>query len=223
MGYRTYIGSMPKREYNKIKSMNKQQLIEYYKLETTEGDSYIGMSVYEFGKRLYEFGSDTDFKPPKKSVSTFFKNKELNRYFTEEHDFNIVTKEFLEYIIESYKKRISDYYNDMMNPFFGVKNGILESDNPCDFFNSIKIDYKYTGNNITFDFTKITQEEQNALFKIIEHVRSMRTEWTCLNPYNLEKGEEITSSWKYEYAIFELVRIYKSFDWKRNAMIYYGY
>lgn len=223
MGYRTYIGSMPKREYNKIKSMSREQLIEHYKLEVQEDENYLGMDVYDFGQRLYEFGKYTDFEPPKKSLKTFFKNKELNKYFTHENDFNIVTKEFLEYIIESYKKRISDYYNDMMNPFFGVKNGILESDKPSEFLNSIKIDYKYPENDIIFDFTKITQEEQNALFKIIEHVRTMRTEWTCLTPYNLEKENSITSSWKYEYAIFELVRIYKSFDWKRNVMIYYGY
>ena len=138
--------------------MSREQLIEHYKLEVEEDENYLGMAVYDFGESLYEFGKYTDFEPPKKSLKTFFKNKELNKYFTEEHDFNIVTKDFLEYIIESYKKRISDYYNDMMNPFFGVEN-----------------------------------------------------------------GNSITSSWKYEYAIFELVRIYKSFDWKRNVMIYYGY
>ncbi len=223
MGYRTYIGSMLKREYNKIKSMSREQLIEHYKLEVDEDEGYLGIGVYEFGQSLYEFGKYTDFSPPKKSLKTFFKNKELNKYFTAEHDFNVVTKEFLEYIIESYKKRISDYYNEMMNPFFGVKNDTLKRDKPCEFLNSIKTDYKYPKNDITFDFTKITQEEQNAIFSMIEHIRSMRTEWTCLTPYNLEKGNSVTTSWKYEYGIFELVRIYKSFDWKKNVMIYYGY
>ena len=218
MGYRTYIGSMPKREYNKIKSMSREELIEHYKLKVEEDENYLGMCVFDFGEELYEFGKYTDFDPPKKSLKTFFKNKELNRYFTEEHDFNIVTKDFLEYIIESYKKKISDYYNNMMNPFFGTKNR-----ERCEFLNSIKTDYKHPENDVTFDFTKITQKEQNALFKIIEHVRTMRTEWTCLTPYDLEDGNNITSSWKYEYGIFELVRIYKTFDWKRNVMIYYGY
>lgn len=48
-------------------------------------------------------------------------------------------------------------------------------------------------------------------------------EWLRLTPYNLDEGDEITTSWKYEYSIFELVRIYKTFDWKNNVMIYYGY
>lgn len=225
MGYRTYIAEMPKREYNKIKSMTREQLIEYYNKESevVENQYYFGMDVYDFGKRLYEFGKYTDFEPPKKSLQPFFKNKELNNYFTQENDLNIVTKEFLAYIIESYSKKVSDYYNDMLAPFFGIKTKLFEGGKSSEFLNSIKTDYKYPENDITFDFTKITQKEQNALFKIIEHARSMRTEWTLLTPYNLEKGDDVTTSWKYEYVIFELVRIYKTFDWKRKVMIYYGY
>lgn len=227
MGYRTYIASMPKREYNKIKSMTKEQLIEHYKIERKDyeiEEGYLGMGVYDFGKELYEFGKYTDFEPPKGSLKTFFKNKELNKYFTDEHDFNIVTPEFLEYIIESYKKRIQDYYNKMMNPFFGKRDDIMDREVPTNFLNSINVEYNYPNNKYKFDFSLITQEEQNALWEILEHIRSMRTEWTILTPYKLKDGrDEITGSWKYEYGIFELVRIYKTFDWKKNMMYYYGY
>ena len=48
-------------------------------------------------------------------------------------------------------------------------------------------------------------------------------EWLDMLPYNLTKGDEITTAWKYEYNVFELVRIYKSFDWKKNVMVFYGY
>ena len=226
MGYRTYVASMPKREYNKIKSMTKDQLIEHYKIEREDyeiEEGYIGMGVYDFGKELYEFGKYTDFEPPKGSLKTFFKNKELNKYYTDEHDFNIVTPEFLAYIIDSYKKIVTDYYNDMMNPFFGKKVERYDRDNPTDFLNSVKVEYNYPNNKYKFDFSLITQEEQNSLWKIIDHVRSMRTEWTAIIPYDLSRGDEVTTSWKYEYVIFELVRIYKTFDWKKNVMIYYGY
>jgi hypothetical protein len=223
MGYRTYIGSMPKREYNKIKSMNEEQLKEFYKIENQEGEDYWYKGVYQYGKELYEFGKYTDFNPPKKSFKPFFKNKELMEKY-EEYDFNIVTKEFLQYIIENYKEKISSYYNDMVNPFFGEKEESYSKDKPTNFLNSIKTEYNYPDNNYIFDFEKITQEEQNALFKMIEHIRSMRNEWKGWIPFNLENDTpEITNSWKYEYSIFELVRIYKTFDWKRNVMIYYGY
>jgi hypothetical protein len=226
MGYRTYVASMPKREYNKIKSMTKDQLIEHYKIKREDyeiEEGYIGMGVYDFGKELYEFGKYTDFEPPKGSLKTFFKNKELNKYYTDEHDFNIVTPEFLAYIIDSYKKIVTDYYNDMMNPFFGKKVERYDRDNPTDFLNSVNVEYNYPNNKYKFDFSLITQEEQNSLWKIIDHVRSMRTEWTAIIPYDLSRGDEVTTSWKYEYVIFELVRIYKTFDWKKNVMIYYGY
>lgn len=52
MGYRTYIAEMPKRDYNKIKSMTREQLIEHLKLEVEEDENYLGIGVYDFGKKL---------------------------------------------------------------------------------------------------------------------------------------------------------------------------
>ncbi len=223
MGYRTYIGSMPKREYNKIKSFTKIELFNFYKeskeLED-ENDFYIG--VYEYGKELHEFGKYTDFKPPAKSLKSFFKKKELKERY-EEYDFYIVTPEFVAYIIDGYKERIAKYYNDMIMPFLVKQDEFYGLEDKSSFLESAKTIYAYPENKYEFDFTKITSDQQTALYNIIDHVRSFRTEWTHLTPYNLKNGENITGSWKYEYAIFELVRIYKSFDWKRNVMIYYGY
>jgi len=181
------------------------------------------MGVYEFGKELYEFGKYVDFNPPKGSIKTFFKKKDVESNWNSDGELKVVTKEFVSYIIETYNERIKKYYNDMMMPFFGKKDSVYNSEIPTTFLNSIKTEYGMNDKH-TFDFTKITEDEQTALFKIFEHIRSMRTEWVCLTPFDLENGrDEITNSWKYEYGIFELVRIYKSFDWKRNVMIYYGY
>lgn len=218
MGYRTYIASMPKREYNKIKSMTRQQLIEHYKLKVEPDENYIGMGVYNFGKELFEFGKYTDFKPPKSSLKPFFKDKELNNYFTRDHDFNIVTKEFLAYIIDHYKTRIADYYNELIAPFYNARTKPFERDTPTDLMDSISRDISTNPH-----FPKITYEDQTALINAIEHIRDMRIEWAVLLPYDLEKCDSVTTSWKYEYAIFELVRVYKTFDWKRNVMIHYGF
>lgn len=213
MGYRNYIGIVPKKDYNKLKSMTIKEVYDFKKMD--KENDHIG--VYDFGKKLYEFGKYVDFNPPKKSIKPFFKNKETQKHWDDEYDFNLVTKEFLAYIIDLYKERIKKYYNEMVIPFFGTTNS------PSDFLNSIKTEYGCSEDKHTFDFSKITETEQTALFKIFEHIRSFRTEWVQLTPYNLESGEEITTSWKFEYGLFELVRIYKSFDWKRNVMIYYGY
>jgi hypothetical protein len=55
-----------------------------------------------------------------------------------------------------------------------------------------------------------------------EHALSMAREWSShLTPYSLD-GDEMVSSWKYEYVIFELVRIYREFDWENDVLIYTG-
>lgn len=41
---------------------------------------------------------------------------------------------------------------------------------------------------------------------------------------NLDKSKnDIVNSWSYEHSIFELVRIYKSIDFEKDLLIYYGY
>jgi hypothetical protein len=215
MGYRNYIASIPKREYNRIKSLTVQQVYDYKQADIIE-DS---ISVYDFGKQLYEFGKYVEFNPPKKSVKTFFKKKETQQKWNDEDELFVVTKEFLAYIIDTYNKRVQKYYDAMVLPF--LVNG--QKFKSGEFLNSVKVEYDYPDNKYQFDFTKITDDEQNALYKMIEHIRSFRSEWVSLTPYDLYNGDSVTTSWKYEYEIFELVRIYKSFDWKKNVMYYYGY
>jgi hypothetical protein len=224
MSYRTYIAEMPKREYNKIKSMNGKELIDFYNIEIEEDGSWF-RSVYEFGKELCCLGTPFHFDPPNKLMKKFFKNKELQEMYDEDHDFYIVTKEFLAYIIDTYKTNVINCYDEMMKPFFSSKErGFREK--PSEFFKSFtRTDYFLPGGDqFACDFSKITQEEINALFKMINHIKNFESEWTYLTPFDLDDGTlKITSSWKYEYEIFDLVRIYKSFDWKKNVMIYYGH
>ena len=77
------------------------------------------------------------------------------------------------------------------------------------------------------DLIKDIEDENNIdpqkALKLYQHVKWNSIEWLGLLPYDLEKGEGVTSSWKYEYSIFELVRIYKTFDWENKILIYYGY
>jgi len=219
MGYRTYIGSMPKREYNKIKSMSFEQLKDHYpnKEHVSDDDWYKG--VYEYGTELYEFGKYDGFEPPKKSLKRFFKNKELMARY-DEYDFYIVTKEFLAYVISTYQERIKKYYQVMVAPFS------REKERSSEFLKSIESEYHWSSEpftKYTFDGTKLTGEEQTAIIEMINHVKSMNMEWCGLPPFSLEHGDTITTSWKYEYGIFGLINIYKTFNWKKNVMIYYGY
>jgi hypothetical protein len=43
-------------------------------------------------------------------------------------------------------------------------------------------------------------------------------------PYNMDVTREgLVSSWLYEYEIFELVLLYRTFDWDKNVLIFYGW
>lgn len=228
MGYRLYIGKMPKRQYNKIKKMTRPELWNYYNVEVPDeideyDEPYLG--VYDLGTELYGFGKYVDFYD-KKTCKPFFKNKETYEYYNQDWEIHIVTKEFLEAVIEDYKERVKSYYNNMTTPFFG--DGVFSDSKHSEFLNSVESKSSIKNNEFhydyTLDFTKITQEEQTALWKMIEHIRSFRVEWTHLSPFDLHNDKPaITTSWKFEYGIFELVRIYKSFDWKKDVMYYYGW
>lgn len=68
----------------------------------------------------------------------------------------------------------------------------------------------------------ITVEE-----KCKRHVESQLYEWE--NPFgicpidtDLSKSI-INRSWLYEYGIFELVRVYKTFDWENNSLVLLGW
>jgi hypothetical protein len=168
--------------------------------------------LYELGKCVDEF-DESYFKP-------FFTNTELHSHMNSDSEFLVVEKEFVKAIIDRYNGCIKKYYSEMITPFFGTET------NPTEFLNTVKRDRAIVDGDIvskyTFDFTKITQDEQNSLFLILEHIRSMNSEWNCLTPYDLDNGHSVTTSWKYEYEIFELVRIYKHFDWDNNIMVWWG-
>jgi hypothetical protein len=209
MGYRNYLGSLPKKEYNKIKRMTIQELYVFKNEEWVEdySEGYVGVYDVAYNQH-YELGKYVD-QFDKKFFKTVFKNKETQKHFTEEHDFYLVEKEFVEELIKYYTEKIRTYYRNMLEPFFEgseSKAGFMKTKD-----------------------TPITVEEMGGIFELIDHVRVMAMEWGVAGwladstPFDLNSDRELVSSWKYEYAIFNLVNLYRTFDWKRNVMIYYGY
>lgn len=197
MGYRNSIASIPREEYNKIKNFTKEELYEHKGVSL---DDYVG--VYDVAQNeLHEMGKYVD-EFPKRLFKPVFLNKELHKEFTEEHDFYLVGKKFLEKVITDYGQKVKDYYNKMLKDCL--------------------TDEKYPRLK---DPKEIPSQ---SIYSILKHIESMSYEWGCTPfsasfPYDLEKGDRVTTSSKYEYVQFELVRLYKTFDWKNNVMIYYGH
>lgn len=217
MGYRTRISRIPKSLYKEIRTLDKDSLNNKYPQET-EPEECVYIPVDNFIEELYEFGKYTGFSPPKGSTLQFFDNEDLNSdYDNSDTTLNIVTKDFFKYIIDHYSEVVKEYYKDMITPFYPD-----ERFGRSEFIKSMQVSYNFENNNYNFDFTTITEREQNSLYKILEHIKSFSTEWDGIEPYDIEDGDKITSSWKIEYIIFELVRLYKTFDWDNDMLVYHG-
>ena len=200
MGYRTYIGKIPKTEWEKITDLS---LDDLYKLKGVDReDDYLSMS--ELCEDIYEFGKYTEFDD-EKFYTPFFRNKETQEYYSSDHDFHIVGKDFFEHVIEHYVELVRKYFRRILDPFIDGENGGCNFNGPMD-----------------------TAQHKLAFVDCADYVRGMAQEWGIASffddtrPFKLG-GDVITNSWKYEYSIFELVRIYKTFDWENDYLVYYGW
>ena len=60
--------------------------------------------------------------------------------------------------------------------------------------------------------------------EIQDKIDSWSGKYFGISPIDLdETRERITGDWLYEYAIFELVRVYKEFDWEHDALVLVGW
>ena len=82
------------------------------------------------------------------------------------------------------------------------------------------------------DLTRLNSKDGYDKEMLTRNLQSKVDEWKqdsgyCI--YNLDqnldlaKESSLVNSWKYEYAIFELVLKYKTFDWRNNQLVIYGY
>jgi hypothetical protein len=66
--------------------------------------------------------------------------------------------------------------------------------------------------------------DNNDPNELLNHIKSLNSEWQHDFAVELNRDTPtITLSWKYEYGLFELVRLYKTFDFKTHVLIYVGY
>lgn len=215
MGYRTYIGKIKKRDYNKIKSSQSiEEVYQFYQkaFDSTPEEYREWLEWSDVGiEELFCFGIDEGFNPPKKSTKPFFKNKTVQEHWGVDRDLYIVTPIFLKYINEKYTEKVKGFYRGLLKPFFNDKGK--------DYHPFLR----------SGELSDLTEEDKSNIYALINHIRSMAGAWGVCSlfqdflPYNLETGDAVTNSNFYEYTIFELVRIYKTFDWKKDVMVFYGW
>ena len=164
-----------------------------------------------------------------------FSKEELFEYNGEEEDGYVSTRDLSIEELYEFGKNCDFKLEDFAKPFFSNEE-LQESYNSDtellivgkeflkevieEYTGYVQENYKKLIDGINGNNPRLmTFEKAEELYK---HVRGMSIEWLQLTPYNLESENVITTSWKYEYVIFELVRIYKTFDFDNDILVYYG-
>ena len=202
MGYRHYFYLIEKKEVENICNMTYNELIDYVEKQGWEiedswfsiTDAFNQKEIFEFGKLYWDDTADLIYK----TGVPLFKNKETQKKFSDYIPY-VVGKPGLEKAIEIYKNKILNYFKSLVSPECISENLLEFSIEPKDL-------------NVA-DICLCLKD------KILK--------WSNifgLLPINMnEDKEEISNSWLFEYQIFELVRLYKSIDWDKYTILFYGH
>ena len=160
----------------------------------------IDSPVYELPKykELLDLGKNVDFS---KGCATDFFSFDIKEYDSE---FHIFKKEGLELIIKEYHKETGGWFKELRS---GVEElfKVIDSGSIKDINNDI---------------------HQKTMGAVYNFFRMREFEWNEHRPYDLSDGETkstIANLDSYQYAIFNLVHIYKTFDWENDYLIYSGW
>jgi len=194
MGYRNYIGKLPKKIYEEIKDLTEEQITEKY------GDDFYFRNMPHF-KELHCFGKYCDF-PIDDTKDRFFTHK---MSWESDMEFDIGSEEMLKTIIETFKAYIIEYHTKLYEVFKADKNELRKW----------KLQ-KITNVSEPRDPEKLTYSDVENYF------RGKVSEWANFPPYNLDKNRIFIDTEKYEYDIFQLVSIYRQFDWENDVIVWYG-
>ena len=155
-----------------------------------------GLAISDKVIKLYCLGSRIDWLPAN-SINLLSDDDSEELYK--------VDKEFLLYLINEYKTKIELYYCDLERQISELGENILSNKT-----------------NYTFN-----DDELNSISNIYVNLNEKKLSWSrgvdfmCNLPDNASE-EAVTGSWDYEYSIFNLVYICKTFDWENDILLYTG-
>lgn len=200
MGYRHYLYAVPKKQVAEIQACKtNEDWIDFAKRHDyryDEDDEWL--PPYRVGKELYELGkySEIGFKLESERPSLFTSDELKKRYG--DYGFALLTKDDFKAVIEAYRQKIINWFQSLLDP----------EDDPL-------------------IPSKLSKEERKRAL-IYDEIKDKIDNWSgkCfeISPIDLDESKErITGDWSYEYAIFELVRLYKVFDWENDDLVLVGW
>lgn len=204
MSYRLHLGVLNKEILNNIRNCKtREELAKVYKDNgwkiDGDDDSY-SFEVYNIKyKDEIELGSGRVFDDEFFSDLTPIFEKDNILYF-QENDFMYGDEKVLLNVIEFYRNKVQKFFEYLLN------------DKPADYFERVRYEKLSEDKKATWHYDKIVNELKDYLF-----------EWENYPPYNLNKNNKISLSYRWEYTIFDIVHIYKNFNPEEDAVILFGW
>lgn len=196
MGYRHLLQAIPKKEIAEIqKCKSNKDLVDFIKDNTSYTCYGDLVPLYYIGTEIYDLGkySAIGFKLQSEKQS-IFSSEELKEMYSD-YGAVLLQKEDFKEIIEWYKQKIVAYFNTLLNPPMSSFHSELTDDERHLMFLKLKVEQKIEDWSGKYGFTPVNLDENSS---------------------------SITDDWSYEYAIFELVRLYKFFDWEKDDLVLMG-
>ena len=205
MGYRHYLYAVPKKQVAEIQACktnddwcNFAERYGYRVSLSVCNDGSDWFAPYDVGNDLYELGkySEIGFKLESERPSLFTSDELKKRY--EDYGFALLTKDDFKAVIETYRQKIINWFQSLLDP----------EDHPI--------------------IPSGPSKEERRCALIDNEIKNKIDNWSGkyfgISPIDLDESKErITGDWSYEYAIFELVRVYKAFDWENNELVLVGW
>lgn len=209
MGYRHYFYVANKIECEAVKDLSYNELLEYIKkkypdsveVEEYEGEdaeTYINFHKMLGQEEIFEFGKlywdDTAERICAKGYP-LFANEDTRECF-KYYDPYVMGSDGLAEAINIYKQKIINYYKDLL-------------------VDGAEVIAPF---GITFK-----RDDIKSIDKVHDHIKD-QLYWWQTNAVNTDLDDpRLTKSWLYEHTIFELVRLYKTIDWEKKCLLFYGY
>lgn len=196
MGYRNFLQAIPKKEIAEIqKCKSNKDLVDFIKNNTSYACDDDWVRLYRIGTEIYDLGkySEIGFKLQSEKPSIFSSEELKEKYF--DYGAVLLQKEDFKEIIEWHKQKIIVYFNTLLNPPMSSLHPELTDDERHLMFLKLKVEEKIEAWSGKYGFTPVNLDENTS---------------------------SITDDWSYEYTIFELVRLYKNFDWEKDSLVLAG-
>jgi len=212
MGYRNYFYIADKQKVNDFLSLShEEQILVTAKAEMCEwtDQDYAKERIQEYIKEnklrtfhiskyleaieVVECGKYFDGK-----ISTEIKEDSID-FSDDDCEFFFVKPEALVICAEHYKQKTFEWWSTLVNSMYMTDEEIANN-----------ID-KYPGGR------------PDIKAELESHINDLRNARIDILDTDLNHKYNITTSWLYEYAMFELIHIYKSVDWTKNTLIWCGY